>query len=228
MTNVVKLLDRARKMCSPRTDYQVAKRLGIEPTTIYRCRHRGGTLDNMACWKLAKMLGLPITDVIAYMEEDRARDEKKKAFWRAQLPRILPPISIATAVICTAVIGALIGGTAETNNLYIRPIAHNVSIVKLLCRILRLLRRNNQHSATTRTARASRNGCFGARTPARALLCHANKLTRRAFPRQVPPRTTAALAPSVRVNFGRASPTLRVRYRAAPLFRPYSRFATPT
>src|SRR5579871_1792453 len=97
MSNTTRLLDRAVKLCSPATDYQLAKRLGIANTTIARCRKRGGTLDNMAAWKLAKMLEMEPAQVIAYIEADRAKDDNKRAFWTAQLPRALPSIAIASA-----------------------------------------------------------------------------------------------------------------------------------
>lgn len=81
MSNTIELLDRARKLCSPATDYQLAKRLDISHATISRCRHRHGTLDNKAAWKLAEMLEMEPAEVIALMEADRAKRPEDRQFW---------------------------------------------------------------------------------------------------------------------------------------------------
>jgi transcriptional regulator with XRE-family HTH domain len=101
----------------PPTDYQLAKRLGMTPQRISNCRRSGGTLDNEAAWKLAKVLGMPITDVIAYMEEDRAKTDKQRAFWSAQLPCLLPSIAIAATVLATVTGGSLIDGSGVVQSL---------------------------------------------------------------------------------------------------------------
>lgn len=109
MSNTTALLDKALKLCQPATHYRLAKTLGIKHTTISRCYLHGGTLDNEAAFRLAKMLRMPVADVIAYMEEDRARNDKKREFWRQQLPRVLPAIATGTGLLL-ALGAALIAG----------------------------------------------------------------------------------------------------------------------
>jgi hypothetical protein len=109
-TNTVALLERARKMCDPPTWYQLAKRTGIKATTMSRCRLHGKTLGDINAWKLAQLIGMDAKDVMAYMAEDRAQDQKTKTFWEHQLPRLLPPIAIAGAGTLLALGGSLIGG----------------------------------------------------------------------------------------------------------------------
>jgi hypothetical protein len=109
-TNTVALLERARKMCEPPTWYQLAKRTSIAEGTISRCRVHGKTLGDINAWKLAQLIGMDAKDVMAYMAEDRAQDEKTKTFWEHQLPRLLPPIAIASAGTLLALWGSLIGG----------------------------------------------------------------------------------------------------------------------
>lgn len=89
----ISLIDKARTMCEPPTDYQLAKRLHISHATISRCRHRRGTLDNEAATRLAELLGQEPYDVIAVMELERAKDPKKRAFWESKLPRIVPVVA---------------------------------------------------------------------------------------------------------------------------------------
>ncbi len=115
MSNTTSLLDKALKLCSPPTKYRLAKELGIKPGTVSRCYLHGGTLDNETAFKLAKMLRMDVGDVIAYMEEDRAKDDKKKEFWRRQLPRVLPSIAIGTGLLL-GLGGTLFGGFHGVGN----------------------------------------------------------------------------------------------------------------
>lgn len=107
MTETQKLLDRAREMCSPTTDYQLAKRLRVSRSRLSQWRTGKTTPDNEVAWKIAKLLGLPITDVIAYFEKDRATTPAKRAFWDAQLPRVLSALAIAVALCSSATGGSL-------------------------------------------------------------------------------------------------------------------------
>jgi len=109
--NTLALLERGRKLVDPPTWYQLAKRTGIKEQTISRCRVHGKTLNNINAYKLAKLLQMDPKDVMAYMEEDRAKDEATREFWIHQLPRLIPSIAIATTAILSAVVGgSLIDG----------------------------------------------------------------------------------------------------------------------
>lgn len=87
------LIDKAKTLCQPPTDYKLAKQLGIATQTISRMRHKNGTLDNEAATKLAELLGQDPYDVIAVMELERAKTPEKKAFWERKLPRFLPLVA---------------------------------------------------------------------------------------------------------------------------------------
>jgi hypothetical protein len=98
-TNTKALLERARALCEPPSWYQLSKRTGIAPATLTRCMKHQGTLDNEAAWKLAQLLSMQPADVVAYMEEDRAKSAKAKAWWRAKLPRLLSAAGFALSLI---------------------------------------------------------------------------------------------------------------------------------
>lgn len=137
MRNTPLLLDKARKMCVPPTDYQLAKRLDVSPQRLSNWRRQDSAPDNEAAWKLAKLLGMPVLDVIAYIEEDKAKDDHKREFWRRQLPRPLPSIAIAGAGLL-ALGGTLIGGhhggaaaIAASNIAFLQPIYYAKYMVQL-------------------------------------------------------------------------------------------------
>lgn len=112
MSNTCALLDKARELCQPPTDYRLARTLGISQTTIARCRHRGGTLDNKAVHALAKFLHQDFQEILALVELDRAKTPETKAFWEKLAPRVVP----------TLVIGLL--ASADGHSAGMRPTSH--------------------------------------------------------------------------------------------------------
>lgn len=110
--NTIALLDKAKKLCSPQTDYRLAKTLGVSVARMSNWRRGINAPDTLTAWKLAKLLKMDPSEVIAYIEEDRAiaaKDPTRVEFWKQQLPRILPSIAIGTALLLAAK-GTLIGG----------------------------------------------------------------------------------------------------------------------
>lgn len=97
-SNTRLLLDKAQKLCQPPTQYELSKRTGIKQTTLSRCRKHGKTLSDANAARLAVFLGMPTIDVIAYMNEDRARSEEQRALWERMLPRLVPPMVAALIV----------------------------------------------------------------------------------------------------------------------------------
>lgn len=93
-TNTNALLDKARDLCSPPTDYRLAKVLGISNSTISRCRQRGGTLDNEAAARLAAFLEQDFKTVVSLIELDRAKSPKSREFWEKLAPRMVPSLVI--------------------------------------------------------------------------------------------------------------------------------------
>lgn len=98
MPAVITLIDKARSLCTPPTDYRLAKVLGIKTQTLSRVRNRHGTLDNEAATKLAMLLQQDPMDVIALMEVARAKTPEKRAFWESRLPRIVPLVALLEVI----------------------------------------------------------------------------------------------------------------------------------
>ena len=101
MSNTIALLDKAKDLCEPATDYRLSKRLGISHATVSRCRNRGGTLDNRAVRELALFLGQPFEDVLALIELDRAKTPKARAYWERVAPRLGAPLVVALVAALT-------------------------------------------------------------------------------------------------------------------------------
>jgi DNA-binding XRE family transcriptional regulator len=96
----------------PPTDYRLAKTLGVSPARLSNWRREKNKPDALACMKLAKVLGMEFADVLAYVEEDRARNIEAKQQWAAILPRLLPSIAIGSFLLAGA--QDLIGGKIYT------------------------------------------------------------------------------------------------------------------
>lgn len=112
--NLTKMLERARRLGkdTPCTWYRLAKELGVSHARLWRWRN-GSIPDNNGALALARVLHMPLADVVRYLEEDRAlkhKDKKTAAAWTAQLPRLLPSVAIASASVM-ALAGALTDGT---------------------------------------------------------------------------------------------------------------------
>lgn len=103
MTHTQQLLDKARDLCLPPTDYRLAQILDIDPSTIYRCRNRGGTLDNKAVHALAHFLQQDFESVLALIELDREKKPDRRAYWEKVAPRVVP--SLVIGILATAGFG---------------------------------------------------------------------------------------------------------------------------
>src|SRR5262245_13690422 len=101
MTNTQKLLDKALKKCIPQSWYRLSKETGISATTLSRCMKHDTTLDNEAAVKLADFLEIDRMETIAYIEQDRAPEEKK-AWWAQQIRHAL---TILVALATLALLG---------------------------------------------------------------------------------------------------------------------------
>lgn len=84
MTNTKRLLELARKKCTPATWYRLGKVTGIAQPTLGRCKNHGGTLDLEGSFRLADFLGLKRAAVAALIELDRAKPQKKK-WWKERV-----------------------------------------------------------------------------------------------------------------------------------------------
>ena len=88
MENVKKLLDEVKKAKGITSDYALAKALNL-PKMRISDYYKGKTApDRCACKKIAASLNKPLDEVIATVEIDREKDEKRREEWRGYLKSI--------------------------------------------------------------------------------------------------------------------------------------------
>lgn len=96
MNNTQRLIERLRKQCDPPTDYQIAKRLGVDPQNVYNWKKRGSAMDLVTAYTLADALGEDRATIAGMIELDRRNlSEEKRRRLERMLPRLVASTSLA-------------------------------------------------------------------------------------------------------------------------------------
>jgi DNA-binding XRE family transcriptional regulator len=107
--NLFKYLERLKATTEAKTDYAVAKLLGIDPDTVYNWSRRGSLPDALTCFKIADLLGEDRADVLANVMYHGEKNEKKKQRWARVMGK-------AAAVALAINLGFLIGPSTSGDN----------------------------------------------------------------------------------------------------------------
>lgn len=112
-------LDAVKAQINIQTDYELAKRLGVPRGHVaeYRSGKRGIPLA--AAFKLAIALEMDPAGVVADLEEQREKNEERRAFWRGFLSRASVLIAVAACTLVlsfSAISGAGAVGPFGRNN----------------------------------------------------------------------------------------------------------------
>ena len=75
-------LDLAMKKRGLRNDRQIALELEWSSSKIFNYRHNRQMMDNEAARQIAELLDIPVWQVIADMEIERAKDEPTRKAWK--------------------------------------------------------------------------------------------------------------------------------------------------
>jgi hypothetical protein len=75
-------LDLAQKKSGARNDNQLKKLLGWGDSKINNYRHNRQAMDNEAARQIAELLEVPVWQIIADMEIQRAKDEPTRKAWK--------------------------------------------------------------------------------------------------------------------------------------------------
>lgn len=93
MTPSIALAERVRQSTETKTDYAVAKALGISQSNLKQILEGKRGLGLEACFRAGELLGQDVKEIIAEIELHRASPDKKH-FWEKRLPRLLPAVAI--------------------------------------------------------------------------------------------------------------------------------------
>lgn len=88
MENVRKLLDEVKQRNGIESDYALAKILDVRRQRVSAYYKRVQVPDNTVCLKIAEILEKPLGDVIAAVELDAEKDEKRRSVWEKYYKRV--------------------------------------------------------------------------------------------------------------------------------------------
>ena len=83
MTETQQLIEQVRIKMNGATDYKIAQALDLHTQRVSEFVRGKGTADPYACAKIAEALGRDPLAVIAQVEAEAAKTEKKRAYWRS-------------------------------------------------------------------------------------------------------------------------------------------------
>jgi hypothetical protein len=98
MPATLAFLEQVRRTTPTKTDYAIAKALGIQQSHLRRIMIGEVGLGPKQIIRVSEILGKDLRDVFVLIEEDKARKPADREFWGKRSPRI-------TATILTAVLG---------------------------------------------------------------------------------------------------------------------------
>lgn len=93
-----KLLDRFAQVENLRSDYAIAKKLGIRASTVSGYRHGRSQLDSTTAMQIAERIGADPLEVLARIEIERAPTERIKTVWGKHVGRLLLAVALAFAL----------------------------------------------------------------------------------------------------------------------------------
>jgi len=82
---LTEILETARLQCTPQSDYQLAKELGVSRGLVSAYRHGLAHPSTKICIKLANLTANDPLAIISMVEYLSAKKEKDKDFWRSFL-----------------------------------------------------------------------------------------------------------------------------------------------
>ena len=105
-------LDAVKAQLNIESDYELAKRLGIPNANMPGMRNGTRKVSNDIAFKLAIALQLDPAQVVADLEEQREKNEKRRDFWRSFLSRA--PMLIAVLACTLALSFSATYGSAQS------------------------------------------------------------------------------------------------------------------
>lgn len=107
MSNTLKLIERVRSLTDTGTDYAVAKMLGMQQSYLIEVKKGRRFPGQKAQLRLADLLKIDLRDVMALINEDKAKSEAERLHWRS-----LCSEGVRAALTATGTVAASLAATA--------------------------------------------------------------------------------------------------------------------
>jgi plasmid maintenance system antidote protein VapI len=128
MTETQQLIEQVRVKMEGATDYKIAQALDLPRQRLSDFVKGSRAADAYACAKMAEILDRDPLEIIAQVEAEAARTEKKRQYWRSFFSGMKHRAHVvALSVTCGFLGSGLPGGSAEAGPL---ATSHNVYYVK--------------------------------------------------------------------------------------------------
>jgi plasmid maintenance system antidote protein VapI len=101
MSKMTDYLESVRELTAKKSWYAVAHLLETDEANISRIRRGQKNASNEICFRIAELLELEPSEVIAVVEMEAAKDEEKKEFWKNHFFQHGRVALIAIAAFCT-------------------------------------------------------------------------------------------------------------------------------
>ena len=75
-------LKKAKEKLNIKSDYELAKVIGVKPTAISNIKIRNSGMDNYTACRIADILEIKEIKIIADIELEKEKKEEKKEYWR--------------------------------------------------------------------------------------------------------------------------------------------------
>jgi transcriptional regulator with XRE-family HTH domain len=95
MFNSNQLIERLRKTLPRQTNYAVAQALGMSQSALNQVLQGKCGFGAESVQRLSEALRMDLGEVLALVEEDKAKTPEKKEFWRVRAPRLSATVLIA-------------------------------------------------------------------------------------------------------------------------------------
>lgn len=115
MSQTQQLIEQVRAKLDGATDYKIAQALDLPRQRLSDHVHGRRQADAYTCAKIAEILDRDPLEVIAQVEAEAARTEKKRAFWRSFFSGLkrTAHVFVLCAMFAFSTLGHVDGGTAK-------------------------------------------------------------------------------------------------------------------
>ncbi len=114
MKTTIEYLEEAKKKLGITSDYEFAKRVGLKKQSLSRYRKKQGVMDDLACVKIAEILGVDPLEIITAANMEREKKEERRRYWE-KFSRRMGWVAVVIIAVFSAGYGQKGGGDIRAN-----------------------------------------------------------------------------------------------------------------